>query len=155
LNEFRTITSDAKHELKDYKEVPKIEDKSSVIPIAETESEIVITAIPDVAVQVDKSEPEKKNANNIIDFLHHEEKMDVKDIYSFLDINTRIGLVELFFKGNSMELTECLVKLNKLNDREECIKVIAKFATTFGVKETEDIYKQFINLIDRKLQYQA
>jgi hypothetical protein len=81
--------------------------------------------------------------------------MDVKDIYSFLDINTRIGLVELFFKGNSMELTECLVKLNKLNDREECIKVIAKFATTFGVKETEDIYKQFINLIDRKLQYQA
>lgn len=155
LNEFRTITSDAKHELNDYKEVPKIEDNSSAKPLAEPEDEKVIAAIPDEAIQVDKSEPEKKNANNIIDFLHHDEKKEVRDIYSFLDINTRIGLVELFFKGNSMELTECLVKLNKLNDREECIKVIDKFANTFGVEETDDIYKQFIHLIDRKLQYKA
>jgi hypothetical protein len=98
-------------------------------------------------------EPEKKNANNIIDFLHHNEKKEIRDIYSFLDINTRIGLVELFFKSNSLELTECLVKLNKLTDREECIQVINKFAAIFGVEETEDIYKQFVNLIDRKLKY--
>ena len=68
-----------------------------------------------------------------------------------LDINTRIGLIELFFKGNSIELTECLVKLNKLSDKEECVKVIDKFAETFGVDKKEEIYKQFVNLVDRKL----
>ena len=86
-----------------------------------------------------------------MDFLHHEEIKQTKDIYSFLDINTRIGLIELFFKGNSLELTECLVKLNKLSDKEECVKVIDKFAETFGVDKKEEIYKQFVNLVDRKL----
>ncbi len=148
--------------LKEYKfqapdtnvEVVKIDATIPSVKIAETDPRRVNASnTENTIIQEEILEPEKKNANNIIDFLHHNEKKEIKDIYSFLDINTRIGLVELFFKSNSLELTECLVKLNKLTDREECIQVINKFAAIFGVEETEDIYKQFVNLIDRKLQY--
>ena len=148
--------------LKEYKvqapdtnvEVVKIDATIPSVKIAETDPQRVNASnIEDTKIQEEILEPEKKNATNIIDFLHHNEKKEIRDIYSFLDINTRIGLVELFFKSNSLELTECLVKLNKLTEREECIQVINKFAAIFGVEETEDIYKQFVNLIDRKLQY--
>jgi hypothetical protein len=148
LNEYKVQAPDA------YEEVVKIDATSPSVKIAETDPRRVKASDnEDTIIQEEILEPEKKNANNIIDFLHHNEKKEIRDIYSFLDINTRIGLVELFFKSNSLELTECLVKLNKLTDREECIQVINKFAAIFGVEETEDIYKQFVNLIDRKLKY--
>jgi hypothetical protein len=148
LNEYKVQAPDANVE------VVKIDATSPSVKIAETDPRRDNASnTEDTIIQEEILEPEKKNANNIIDFLHHNEKKEIRDIYSFLDINTRIGLVELFFKSNSLELTECLVKLNKLTDREECIKVINKFAAIFGVEETEDIYKQFVNLIDRKLKY--
>jgi hypothetical protein len=148
LNEYKVQAPDANVE------VVKIDATSPSVKIAETDPRRVNASNTEYTIiQEEILEPEKKNANNIIDFLHHNEKKEIRDIYSFLDINTRIGLVELFFKSNSLELTECLVKLNKLTDREECIQVINKFAAIFGVEETEDIYKQFVNLIDRKLKY--
>jgi hypothetical protein len=148
LNEYKVQAPDANVE------VVKIDATSPSVKIAETDPRRDNASnTEDTIIQEEILEPEKKNANNIIDFLHHNEKKEIRDIYSFLDINTRIGLVELFFKSNSLELTECLVKLNKLTDREECIQVINKFAAIFGVEETEDIYKQFVNLIDRKLKY--
>lgn len=148
LNEYKVQAPDANVE------VVKIDATSPSVKIAETDPRRDNASnTEDTIIQEEILEPEKKNANNIIDFLHHNEKKEIRDIYSFLDINTRIGLVELFFKSNSLELTECLVKLNKLTEREECIQVINKFAAIFGVEETEDIYKQFVNLIDRKLKY--
>ena len=148
INEYRVQAPDANAE------VVKIDATIPSVKIAETDPQRVNASnTEDTIIQEEILEPEKKNATNIIDFLHHNEKKEIRDIYSFLDINTRIGLVELFFKSNSLELTECLVKLNKLTEREECIQVINKFAAIFGVEETEDIYKQFVNLIDRKLQY--
>ncbi len=148
LNEYKVQAPDADEE------VVKIDATIPSVKIAETDPQRVNASnTEDTIIQEEILEPEKKNATNIIDFLHHNEKKEIRDIYSFLDINTRIGLVELFFKSNSLELTECLVKLNKLTEREECIQVINKFAAIFGVEETEDIYKQFVNLIDRKLQY--
>ena len=148
INEYKVQAPDADEE------VVKIDATIPSVKIAETDPQRVNASnTEDTIIQEEILEPEKKNATNIIDFLHHNEKKEIRDIYSFLDINTRIGLVELFFKSNSLELTECLVKLNKLTEREECIQVINKFAAIFGVEETEDIYKQFVNLIDRKLQY--
>lgn len=148
INEYKVQVPDANAE------VVKIDATSPSAKIAETDTQRVNASnTEDTIIQEEILESEKKNATNIIDFLHHNEKKEIRDIYSFLDINTRIGLVELFFKSNSLELTECLVKLNKLTEREECIQVINKFAAIFGVEETEDIYKQFVNLIDRKLQY--
>jgi len=103
-------------------------------------------------IEIKKQEPEKKSADKIMDFLHDGDNPQ-KDIYSLLDINTRIGLVELFFKGNSLELTDCLMKINKLKTKSECIEVIDQFATKFGVKKSEDIYQSFTQLIDRKFQF--
>ena len=149
LKEFLS-KAEEKPTIQDFKSIPKMEENrvklEEIIP--ETKKEESKVENLNKASEV---EPDKKNTNNIMDFLHHEEKKETKDIYSFLDINTRIGLIELFFKGNSLELTECLVKLNKLSDKEECVKVIDKFAETFGVDKKEEIYKQFVNLVDRKL----
>ena len=149
LKEFLS-KAEEKPTIQDFKSIPKMEENrvklEEIIP--ETKKEESKVENLNKASEV---EPDKKNTNNIMDFLHHEEKKETKDIYRFLDINTRIGLIELFFKGNSLELTECLVKLNKLSDREECIKLIDKFAESFGIDKKEDIYKQFVNLVDRKL----
>ena len=149
LKEFLS-KAEEKPTIQDFKSIPKMEENrvklEEIIP--ETKKEESKVENLNKASEV---EPDKKNTNNIMDFLHHEEIKQTKDIYSFLDINTRIGLIELFFKGNSLELTECLVKLNTLSDKEECVKVIDKFAETFGVDKKEEIYKQFVNLVDRKL----
>ena len=149
LKEFLS-KAEEKPTIQDFKSIPKMEENrvklEEIIP--ETKKEESKVENLNKASEVGS---DKKNTNNIMDFLHHEEIKQTKDIYSFLDINTRIGLIELFFKGNSLELTECLVKLNKLSDKEECVKVIDKFAETFGVDKKEEIYKQFVNLVDRKL----
>lgn len=125
---------------------PKIEEKT-----IETTEVLIETPIEEIKVEP-SIEPEKKSAGNIINFLKHEESPQKKDIYAFLDINTRIGLVEMFFKGNSLELTECLVKINRLDSKAECIEVINKYANMFGVKDTDDIYQQFVGLVNRKFQ---
>jgi hypothetical protein len=156
LKGFQSAEPEVKAKIDDFKAIPKIEEKieSKTIEREVHNSEDKKT---EITIETKHStidvEADKKSTNSIMDFLHHEEKKESRDIYSFLDINTRIGLIELFFKGNSLELTECLVKLNKLDNREECIQVIDKFAATFGIDSREDIYKQFVNLIDRKLSY--
>lgn len=120
---------------------PNGEDKNALEPLK-------------VTPKIDETALEKKNSGKIIDFLHHEEQLEKKDIFQLLDINTRIGLVELFFKGNSMEFTDCLIKLNKQITKEDSLNILNKYAEQFGVSKEEDIYTQFVNLIDRKLNYQ-
>ncbi|MBL7788745.1 MAG: hypothetical protein JNL75_02795 [Chitinophagales bacterium] len=132
----------------------KLQDLQSVPKVVNLESEKESIKKVELKSNIEEViENDKKSKSDIMDFLHHDDKKTTRDIYSFLDLNTRIGLIELFFKGNSMELTECLVWLNKLDTKEACMKVIDKFAVRFGVDKTEDIYKQFVGLVDRKLDY--
>lgn len=91
----------------------------------------------------------KLSSDKIIDFLHLDETPK-KEIYDYIDINTRIGLVEIFFKGNSIELSECLMKMNHLSSKEDCIEILNKYATKNEVKPESDIYNTFLNLIERK-----
>jgi len=154
LKSFQNFKEESKTIQKEFSEIPKIAETHVEMHLSQIK---VTTEEPRNTVPPEKQalgfEQEKKNTNNIIDFLHHEENKVSRDIYSLLDLNTRIGLVELFFKGNSLELTECLVKLNKLDSRDECLEVINKYATRFGVSKKEDIYQQLVNLVDRKLDF--
>lgn len=134
------LNTEPPKDITSFSKIPTIEEKENTI---KNEPKIIESVI----------EPDKKSANKIMDFLHDDDKVERKDIYSFLDINTRIGLVELFFKGNSLELTECLVKVNSLKSKIECIEVIDKYAQQFDVKKTDDIYQSFIQLVDRKFQF--
>lgn len=136
----------------------KLESKITEVTkeVVETKVEPIIKPIVEVekeAINIVDSNPilDQKSTGKIMDFLHDgDQKTSSKDIYSFLDINTRIGLVELFFKGNSMELTDALVKINKMTSKADCMTIVNKYAQQFKVEETEDIYQSFSQLIDRK-----
>jgi hypothetical protein len=157
-DDFETITSHPFGEKKiepettinDFKIEPKIDNYASIPDLTIPEDKTLINDIKGEAKSEPIVEVENKSTGKIMDFLHDGEQKNQKDIYSFLDINTRIGLVELFFKGNSLELTESLVKINKLDSKADCIAVVNKYASQFEVKETEDIYLTFLQLIDRK-----
>jgi hypothetical protein len=90
------------------------------------------------------------NSSNIADYLK-KEVVPKRDIYDYIDINTRIGLVEIFFKGNSIDLTECLALLNKSTNLSECMKILNMYSNQYGIVETDDIYATFLHLIERKL----
>lgn len=159
LKGFQLESKEVKEKFQVYQEVPSIleqpdEVKSSAIEKSQIEE--LVTESDDSIDEVHNSKlnQEKKSASSIVDFLHHDEKKTSNDIYNFLDLNTRIGLIELFFKGNSMELTECLIWLNKLDTKEASIQIIDKFAEKFGIAKNEDIYKQFVSLVDRRLESQ-
>lgn len=158
LQSFQTEPKEVNGKFLNYQEIPKVVERTPEVIIPKMEE---VQSAPNKVLEEEKpivqnlnQENDRKSKSDIMDFLHHEDKKTARDIYSFLDLNTRIGLIELFFKGNSLELTECLVWLNKLDTREACIKVIDKFAAKFGIGVEEDIYKQFVSLIDRKLEYQ-
>lgn len=140
--------------VEEYKKVPIIESENteSSVKILDGENIKPTLEVESNPMVISHNEPEKRSADKIMNFLKHEEVNTKQDIYSLLDINTRIGLVELFFKGNSLELTECLVKVNKCDKKEDGIAVVDKYASMFGVKDTDDIYAQFINLVERKFR---
>jgi hypothetical protein len=147
INANPVLESKLESNFDQYKSIPNL----SEAPIASVVTEVKsVTEIQPERIIEPTVDTENKSAGKIMDFLHDGEVKNVKDIYSFLDINTRIGLVELFFKGNSLELTDALVKINKLNTKEECIAVVNKYATQFGIKETDDIFQTFTQLINRK-----
>lgn len=75
-----------------------------------------------------------------------------KEIYDFIDLNARIGLVEKFFKGNSIELSECLMKVNQKNTLNESIDLMNQYAKKYNVSELDDIYQTFLEIINRKFK---
>lgn len=91
------------------------------------------------------------SSSNITDYLKSDPTIK-RDIFDYIDINTRIGLVEIFFKGNSIELTEALSLINKTEDKKECINIMNMYANKNGIVEKDDIYLTFLQLIERKFQ---
>ncbi len=89
------------------------------------------------------------NSETIQNYLNKDEAPK-KEIYDFLDLNTRIGLVEKFFKGNSIELSECLMLMNNKTSKIECIEILKKYQTKYGIDSKEEIYQTFMELLDRK-----
>jgi hypothetical protein len=75
-----------------------------------------------------------------------------KEIYDFIDLNARIGLVEKFFKGNSIELSECLMKVNQKNTLNESVDLMNQYAQKYNISELDDIYQTFLDIINRKFQ---
>jgi len=158
LQSFQTEPKEINGKFLNYQDIPTVVEKVAEVIVPKMEE---VQSAPNTVLEEEKpivqnlnQENDRKSKSDIMDFLHHEDKKTARDIYSFLDLNTRIGLIELFFKGNSLELTECLVWLNKLDTREACIKVIDKFAVKFDIGTDDEIYKQFVSLVDRKLDYQ-
>ncbi len=75
-----------------------------------------------------------------------------KEIYDFIDLNARIGLVEKFFKGNSIELSECLMKVNQKKSLNESVDLMNQYAQKYNISELDDIYQTFLDIINRKFQ---
>ncbi len=158
LQSFQTEPKEVNGKFLNYQDIPTVVQKAAEVVVTKVEEvqstpKKVLEDEPPI-IHTLNQENDRKSKSDIMDFLHHDDKKTARDIYSFLDLNTRIGLIELFFKGNSLELTECLVWLNKLDTREACIKVIDKFAAKFDVGTDDEIYKQFVSLVDRKLDHQ-
>jgi hypothetical protein len=133
-----------------FKSIPNLVDTAPPVGFKKEETGITTPIVTAPIIEEINQNTDNKSTGKIMDFLHDGEHSENKDIYNFLDINTRIGLVELFFKGNSLELTASLVKINKLTSKSDCIQVINKYAAQFGVTEEDDIYQTFVQLIDRK-----
>lgn len=135
------------------KELPIETEKT---PVIVNSTEVIETASnetkePEIIEEVEVAEPtkEKLSTEKIIDFLHKDESPK-KEIYDYIDINTRIGLVEIFFKGNSIELSECLMKMNNLSTKSDCVNILNSYASRYSIDKESDIYNTFLNLIDRK-----
>lgn len=91
------------------------------------------------------------SSSNITDYLKSDNSAK-RDIFDYIDINSRIGLVEIFFKGNSIELTEALSLINRTEDKSECMNILKMYANKNGISNKEDIYETFSQLIERKFQ---
>lgn len=102
--------------------------------------------------------PEEKNgvhamkSDQIIDYLKKDTHTK-KSIYEILDLNTKIGLGAIFFRGDSKEFSECLDRLNKSNSLEDGKKIIDEYAFKNKIAEDAEIYKAMLNLYQRKLKY--
>jgi hypothetical protein len=108
--------------------------------------------IEEVSSNIDETNDTKDtiiSSGAIQDYLNKDEAPK-KEIYDFLDLNTRIGLVEKFFKGNSIDLSECLMKMNSKNSKIECIEILKNYQTKYGIDSKEEIYQTFMELLDRK-----
>lgn len=105
----------------------------------------------DVSKEVEANDTKKSffSSGAIQDYLNKDEAPK-KEIYDYLDLNTRIGLVEKFFKGNSIELSECLMKMNSKTSKMECIEILKNYQTSYGIDSKEEIYQTFMELLDRK-----
>lgn len=108
--------------------------------------------IEEVILNIDETSDTKNSiisSGAIQDYLNKDEAPK-KEIYDFLDLNTRIGLVEKFFKGNSIDLSECLMKMNSKNSKIDCIEILKNYQTKYGIDNKEEIYQTFMELLDRK-----
>lgn len=105
----------------------------------------------EVSKEVEANDTKKSffSSGAIQDYLNKDEAPK-KEIYDYLDLNTRIGLVEKFFKGNSIELSECLMKMNSKTSKMECIEILKNYQTRYGIDSKEEIYQTFMELLDRK-----
>lgn len=105
----------------------------------------------EVSKEVETNDTKKSffSSGAIQDYLNKDEAPK-KEIYDYLDLNTRIGLVEKFFKGNSIELSECLMKMNSKTSKMECIEILKNYQTRYGIDSKEEIYQTFMELLDRK-----
>jgi hypothetical protein len=105
----------------------------------------------EVSKEVEANDTKKSffSSGAIQDYLNKDEAPK-KEIYDYLDLNTRIGLVEKFFKGNSIELSECLMKMNSKTSKMECIEILKNYQTRYGIDKKEEIYQTFVELLDRK-----
>jgi hypothetical protein len=86
-----------------------------------------------------------------MDFLHKEEQPK-REITEFLDFNTRIGLVQNFFEGDSLALSECLMAMNKTSREEECIHLLQFFAAKHHVDPKNETYLLFLDIIKRRFK---
>ena len=131
---------------------PSLVDKvSEIIPndvSTETQSEELVE---EMTTGLSSQTKTSLSSSNITDYLKSDNSAK-RDIFDFIDINSRIGLVEIFFKGNSIELTEALSLINRTEDRSECMKILKMYANKNGISDKDDIYETFAQLIERKFQ---
>lgn len=94
----------------------------------------------------------KMSSDSILKFLKKDEHPE-KDIYSFIDLNTRIGLVDKFFKGDITEFNSCLFFLSKAESIEESIEIIDGYAQKYNVHKSSEIYNTLTQIVDRKHRF--
>lgn len=142
-----TIISEPKNEENTFEfsfdnEATSIVKKEEPQPVAEVKEMVNET-------ESDQTKKSFYSSGAIQDYLNKDEAPK-KEIYDYLDLNTRIGLVEKFFKGNSIELSECLMKMNSKSSKMECIEILKNYQTKYGIDSKEEIYQTFMELLDRK-----
>jgi len=126
---------------------PKIETAVEKSPIT---SPPVIESTP-VIETIESPVEQKISTSKIMDFLHKEEQPK-KEISEFLDFNTRIGLVQNFFKGNALELSECLMAMNKTNSESESVDILQYYASKLQIDPKSDSYLLFLDIIKRRFK---
>ncbi len=142
-----TIISEPKNEENTFEfsfdnEATSIEKEEEPQPVSEVKEIVNET-------ESDQTKKSFFSSGAIQDYLNKDEAPK-KEIYDYLDLNTRIGLVEKFFKGNSIELSECLMKMNNKSSKIECIEILKNYQTKYGIDSKEEIYQTFMELLDRK-----
>ena len=142
-----TIISEPKNEENTFEfsfdnEATSIEKEEEPQPVSEVKEIVNET-------ESDQTKKSFFSSGAIQDYLNKDEAPK-KEIYDYLDLNTRIGLVEKFFKGNSIELSECLMKMNSKSSKIECIEILKNYQNKYGIDSKEEIYQTFMELLDRK-----
>lgn len=120
------------------------------------EKQKIENSIVENAKPIDTSEaiepPLKMSSDSILKFLKKDENPE-KDIYSFIDLNTRIGLVDKFFKGDITEFNSCLFFLSKAESIEESIDIIDGYAHKYDIHQSSEIYNTLTQIVDRKHRF--
>ena len=120
------------------------------------EKQKIENSIVENAEPIDTSEaiepPLKMSSDSILKFLKKDENPE-KDIYSFIDLNTRIGLVDKFFKGDITEFNSCLFFLSKAESIEESIDIIDGYAHKYDIHQSSEIYNTLTQIVDRKHRF--
>ncbi|MCU0329167.1 MAG: hypothetical protein MUE53_09265 [Chitinophagales bacterium] len=93
---------------------------------------------------------EKPKIKTKVNLANYVEKVNPKKISDLLDVNTREGLRTHFFKGNAVDLTECLMKMNLKSQKEDYIKILDNTAAIFGIEKDSKPYELFMTLINKK-----
>lgn len=157
-NEAITISTSIEHKSETNHIEPKNEENTfefsfdnEATQIIKDEAPLSIPEAKDIVAEPESDQNKKSffSSGAIQDYLNKDEAPK-KEIYDYLDLNTRIGLVEKFFKGNSIELSECLMKMNSKSSKMECIEILKNYQTKYGIDSNEEIYQTFMELLDRK-----
>jgi len=131
----------------------KIKQIQSKIKIENPDSENLATEKPVIGINPAAQEPvNKMSSDSILKFLKKDENPE-KDIYSFIDLNTRIGLVDKFFMGDIAEFNSCLFFLSKAESIYESIDIIDGYAHKYGIQQSSEIYNTLTQIVDRKHRF--